>query len=286
MDELIKPGSYKEELRDLISIFQGTLNNKAEGVNNHVPDTVEERAKQRIFNEEIIRQQNIEDVIDGAAERLALKGFEVHPVNVDWISQFKNKVQDISDNEMKMIWSKVLAGEIIHPKSYSLRTLDLLSKLSKEDAEIIMEVAPYTLFEDPDKMMIIHLERKDDKLVDFEKLLFLSELGLLETSASLRMDWSSEELDDSKCIKLRNNGIGINIIINTNSFSLPVYSVTTIGRQLFSLIEGVVPNVDYFKNTLDNLSVNTICECGHIKNKGDNKGFVFKDQLFKIDKLN
>lgn len=287
MNDLTKLSNFEDELNAIISLFQGTSNN-TEGGNSLVPLTIEERAKQRVQNEEILRQKNIEDVIRGAADRLALdhSGVQTHPINEDWLRQFKNNVQDISEKEMKLIWSKVLAGEMKKPKSYSIRTLHLLGNLSKEDAEVITKIAPFTLCDSSGKRIIIHSQKDDDDFFKFEDLLFLNELGLIETSASLHMNWQFDKrvVDYTNCIKLRNGNIGINIKTNVEHFGIPVYTVTMIGNQIFSLIEEAIPRTDYYKIILDKLQFFGKCDCGRIKeDRGDN-GYTFDEIIFNIDK--
>ena len=288
MNDLIKPSSFEDELNTIISLFQGTSNN-TEGCTPLVPSTIEERAKQRVHNEEILRQSNIEDVIKGAAERLAQDegGIKTHPVNEDWLRQFKNNVQDISEKEMKLIWSKVLAGEMKQPRSFSIRTLHLLGKLSKEDADVITKIAPFTLSDDSGRRMIIHSDMDEDDFFKFDDLLFLNELGLIETSATLHMNWHFDKnvSDFSNCIKLNNGNVGININLNEKAYGIPVYTVTMIGNQIFSLIEEVIPRTDYYKRIIDKLYFKGKCVCGHIKDVGDDNGFVFSDSIFSIDKI-
>ena len=151
----------------------------------------------------------------------------------------------------------VLADEIKSPKSYSLRTLHVLSNLSKDDASIITKVAPFILADDSGKRVIIHERHKDSDMLNFEDLLFLSELGLLETSSSLAMSWKFEYTasDYSNCIKLKNNTIGINIYTSEKEYVLPTYSATVIGNQIFSLIEGVEPNIEYYQSVLEKLLI-------------------------------
>ena len=261
MNDLTKPGNFEDELNAIISLFQGTSNN-TEGGNSLVPLTIEERAKQRVQNEEILRQKNIEDVIRGAADRLALdhSGVQTHPINEDWLRQFKNNVQDISEKEMKLIWSKVLAGEMKKPKSYSIRTLHLLGKLSKDDADVITKIVPFTLSDSSGRRMIIHSDMDDDDLFKFDDLLFLNELGLIETSATLHMNWHFDKnvSDFSNCIKLNNGNTGININLNEKVYGIPVYTATMIGNQIFSLIEDVTPRTDYYKRIIDNVNVNVL----------------------------
>lgn len=287
MNDLIKNISFEDEINNIISAIQGPSNNK-EGGGSLVSSTIEERANQRVHNEEILRQKNIEDVINGAAERLAQEegGIQTHPVNEDWLRQFKNNVQDISEEEMKLIWSKVLAGEIKQPKSYSIRTLHLLGKLSKEDADVITRIAPFTLCDSSGRRMIIHSKDDDDDYFKFEDLLFLNELGLIETSSSLHMNWHFDKrvVDYSNCIELRNGIIGINIRINDEFFGIPVYTSTMIGKQIFSLIEEATPRTDYYKRIIDKLHFVGKCDCGRIKEDCGDNGFIFNEIIFNIDK--
>jgi Protein of unknown function (DUF2806) len=54
----------------------------------------------------------------------------------DWIANFFEKCRIVSDADMQILWSKVLAGEANEPGSYSKRTLAILSLLTKEEAEL------------------------------------------------------------------------------------------------------------------------------------------------------
>lgn len=286
MAEIKKIIDYATQLKSIISVFQETSVQEQQGGVLSTPQTIEERAAQRVHNENVLRQKNIEDVIQGAAERLAHEEprTQAQPVEEDWLREFKVNVQDISEKEMKLIWSKVLAGEIKTPKSYSRRTLHLLRTLSKDDAAIITKIAPFTLFEESGKRVIIHERNKDSDMLNFRELLFLNELGLLETSSSLGTNWSFDNNTNnySNCIKLYNGSVGINIYTNQKEYTLPTYVGTVLGNQIFSLIEEVTPNTDYYKNILQNVLSGCRCVCGHIKeDKGDN-GFIFSDEIFKI----
>lgn len=65
------------------------------------------------------------------------------PIDKDWMTRLLNIAEDVSDEDMQEIWGRVLAGEIKKPKSYSLRTLEVLRNLLKEEAELIMKVSNY-----------------------------------------------------------------------------------------------------------------------------------------------
>ena len=67
------------------------------------------------------------------------------PVNSDWLNRFFSIVEDVSDAEMQQLWARILAGEIKRPKSYSLRTLELLKNLSPKEAEVINLASGYVM---------------------------------------------------------------------------------------------------------------------------------------------
>lgn len=94
-----------------------------------------ERAKARLGNQEIIRQENIEEIAEKSLLYLP-ESVSEEPVDTDWRTRFFTKAQDISSNEMQEIWAKILAEEISTPWKTSLRTLDVLANISKNEAEL------------------------------------------------------------------------------------------------------------------------------------------------------
>lgn len=93
-----------------------------------------DRAKQRLFQLEMARQTNIENIVDLASMHLSEVVSDV-PVDEDWKTRFFNKAKDISSEELQEIWAKILASEVNSPGKISLRTMDVLSSLSKKEAE-------------------------------------------------------------------------------------------------------------------------------------------------------
>jgi hypothetical protein len=57
-------------------------------------------------------------------------------VDEDWTVQFFEYCKDVSNEEMQTIWSRLLAGEVSCPGTYSPRTLFALKHMRKEDAEV------------------------------------------------------------------------------------------------------------------------------------------------------
>ena len=57
-----------------------------------------------------------------------------YDIDEDWLFEFMGCCQDVSDQQMQVIWSKLLAGEIREPGSFSKRTLHVLRQLSEVEA--------------------------------------------------------------------------------------------------------------------------------------------------------
>jgi len=73
-----------------------------------------ERAKKRLVYQELTKQENIEEIADKAIKYLD---------------------KEVSDKPQE-IWAKILANEVSKPNTISFRTLEVVSNLSKKEAEL------------------------------------------------------------------------------------------------------------------------------------------------------
>jgi hypothetical protein len=104
----------------------------------------EEKIAQYVLARNKQKAENVEEIVSRAKQQFAPdEQVSEEPVEKDWLNIFLNIAEEISDEEMQDIWGRVLAGEIKKPKSYSLRTLEVLRNLSKEDATLITKVSNY-----------------------------------------------------------------------------------------------------------------------------------------------
>jgi hypothetical protein len=96
--------------------------------------TIEHRAKARLEHREATRQENIERVTAIAAGELP-DSVSSTPVDPDWTAQYINHAQDVSNEDLQVLWGRILAGEVAKPGSYSKRTLEFLGTLEKWEAQ-------------------------------------------------------------------------------------------------------------------------------------------------------
>jgi hypothetical protein len=66
-------------------------------------------------------------------------------LNIDWFVRFFEEASNISDEQVQELWAKVLAGEVRQAGNFSLRTIDILKNLSKEEAVILQRIASYAI---------------------------------------------------------------------------------------------------------------------------------------------
>ncbi|MCH8062466.1 MAG: DUF2806 domain-containing protein, partial [Chloroflexi bacterium] len=97
-------------------------------------DEIQFRAVERLRKLVIRRQNNIESIIEMAFQELP-ESVSENPVAEDWVYDFFEQCHDVSNEQMQMLWSRILAGEVAQPGSFSLRTLSLVKTLAPHDAE-------------------------------------------------------------------------------------------------------------------------------------------------------
>lgn len=142
---------------------------------------LQQRALTRFIYEETKKQENIESIIMNALPFIENKA---KPENMDndWITNFFDKCRLISDNEMQIIWGRILSGEANSPGTYSKRTVNLLSTLDKYDAELFMNLCRYVWVINGDPIpLVIDVNNKIYKdLIKFDELNHLDTIGLIK----------------------------------------------------------------------------------------------------------
>jgi len=93
-----------------------------------------------VLSRETRKFNNAKAVIEYAANNFS-EGEQVssEPVSQSWLNRFFDIVENISEEDVQEIWGKILAGEVKQPKSYSLRTLEVLQHLTQEDAKLFIQ---------------------------------------------------------------------------------------------------------------------------------------------------
>jgi hypothetical protein len=199
------------------------------------------KAKDKIAVEELF--QNAEDrrkfknrtqATISAIEDIAANAADADPsaeIGDDWLNLFARIAEDKSSEELQHLFGKILSGEIRRPGSYSLRTLQILATISKEDAELVSRLLSYAL----DKKIIPFGQGIGPS--DLERLL-LEELGLAGHPShigGMALTFTVQAQD--KLVVLATH-LSI-LIVNKTSYqlqaSLPGQALTTSAAELYRI---------------------------------------------------
>ena len=212
--------------------------------------SIEDRTQNRLNFKEQKRQKNIEEITQKAANNLESESnVSNEPVDEDWTTRFFDYAEDISNEEMQDLWGRILAGEIKQPNSYSLRTLDILRNLSKEEAQVFMKFAnleiqssgvSFVLNFDKEKLL------EDKYQFKFADRLLLEELGLI-TANILGFKIGKTDSEPLRSVFIAGNSIIVqDKKDNRPEQQLQVLVFTKIGGQLLKLVDNS-PQLDYIQ---------------------------------------
>lgn len=179
---------------------------------------------------------DIAKIADGMVQKKSNKS-NGKQYSFDWFIRYYEASGNISDKEMQILWAKILAGEIEEPSSYSLRTLDVLRNISKEEAErfikicntaIKIESRKYVIPADHDYIL--------KNSINYSDILMLEEIGLINSGSSIHID-DDLESNTEYMLYMYGSLIVKAIAGEKRKLSLRVYPFTNVGNELATLID-------------------------------------------------
>jgi len=210
-----------------------TYNNNGIQIDSSDVKELAERATKRMLLQEMRKQQNIEAIVDKAYEELKDEvDVSSEPVDEDWIIRFFNCVEDIGNEEMRIIWAKVLAGEVRQPRTYALRTLETLKNISPQEASVFNKVASYSIKLNVRRLLIPDLDLWREFNIRFDDLRLLDECGLLICDSTTIVE---SNFNNSSIMELETDSLIIRVVNHsskTSSFRIRCMQFTTAGREL------------------------------------------------------
>lgn len=212
---------------------------------------IAERAKQRLLTKEIEGLLNIEAIAQIAAAELPAVVPE-QPMNQDWRRKFFSDAENICEQDMQMLWGKVLAGELARPGHFSLRTLNTLRQLSPAEAHTFARMCGLAMEEG--WVALLGHDINTSLLpfgIDYQDFMVLRDAGLLMENDSLSKSFSAPtELQSSETeyqTLLVNNGLRILLHMQRSvKPSVRALIFTNAGKELQALIPNAL-NENYLK---------------------------------------
>ncbi len=103
---------------------------------------LDDRARLRISQRDLDRQQNIERIVELAAADNPDALTET-PASRDWLNQFFDLAQDISDEASQQLWGRLLALYIANPDAVFKRSLIALNSLDGWEVKAFIEYCSF-----------------------------------------------------------------------------------------------------------------------------------------------
>lgn len=153
---------------------------------NDVSGTLEitqDQISQRLQFQELKRHRNIASTVREAAAELNGETVSSHEPDHDWTARFFEYVQDISSDDLRSIWARILAGEVRSPGGVSMQTLSILRNLSSKQANLFAEAMRYRIQDFIIKDSCLHAS---EVLSDYDLTFKFEDLGLFRSPINAR----------------------------------------------------------------------------------------------------
>lgn len=232
-------GQAMRESSDIPIVYdKGTVGMDTTDFDNFV-----KRTQSRLAYQELTKQHNIETIIDNAYETLLIDdNVSNESIDQDWILSFFDFIANVSNEEMQILWGKLLAGEIKKPGSFSIRTLDILRKMTQREAVLFKKLLPFVFwcwgnekktFKD---YFVFPSTVRGSFGVGFPELLILDEVGLLFVKDLVVVNLYIEP-KSKDCFQNVNGVIEINNLSDSIcKTSSPAYVLSESGKEIFRLM--------------------------------------------------
>ena len=220
------------------SIIPTEYNNGNLTMNNSDWDDFVKRTQGRIAFQELQKQNNIECVVANAYSILEnTTSCSQEPVEQGWINVFFDSVSNVSDEDLQNLWGKILAGEILQPKTYSLRTLETLKNLSRDEAELFQKIAPYVTNLSGNLFLTSESEILRKYGVYYDHILSLDECGLINSDGMVSYN-PKLCISDSMAIFNKSKLLLIKgLEPKPTQISIGIFGLTRAGKELYSILD-------------------------------------------------
>ena len=235
--------------KDLPVSFNSSDNTLAIDITNS--EQLIQRSNYRLQYQQAKKEHNIESVIGKTVLELGDKNSDsTEEVDEDWYTRFFNIVEDVSDEQLQSLWARILAGEVLKPRTYTYRFLSVLSNISKDELDLILKIAPFIT-----EKLIFHKEKiLENYGIPYDLILQLDELGIVNSSGLIIHTMKLEAKTKGAFFKTNDYICFIeNKTENKITIEVPIFSVNEIGIKLYDLANKM-PDLGFIEEVLTSIS--------------------------------
>ncbi len=251
-----KPSSGSSAQQQLLVLAkQFVLDGAMIPENKQMP--LEERATRRERLSLLRKQNNLESIIKKSIAYCPNTSSSTK-ADQDWFSQFTLLAEDISNNTMQDLWAKILAGEIVQPGSFSLKSLSIFKSMSITDAKLLAKVCSLAVKDTSKKNIRIlsgayqtpgffsFFSKNTQSRVNLNQcdISYSELLSLADNNIIFIQEAESNSLEKGEKVTFNFNGESLALTAKNKQCGLKFYKFTPIGSELALLISDN-PNKDF-----------------------------------------
>lgn len=236
-----------------------------------VPQKYIDRASVKYASKVVKEQINLDEITLNAAKELSDENVKTNEesttedeIEDDWLNEFESHAKLKSSDEMKLLFGKILAGEIVKPGTFSIKTIRLISQLDSRVANLfkllcsqsVSLIAGQTYFLDT-RVISLNGNAASNALasygLSFDNLNILQEHGLIISDYNSYMSYGT-------CIANEDNKVATTLYFNKKHYGLIPndrlnyekelklhgVALTKAGRELFEIVS-IEENEGYSK---------------------------------------
>lgn len=212
------------------------------------------RLEQRVLAQELSRQNNIDIIVEEAIKQINQKeSVSEEPVDKYWATRFINIAQDVSDDDMRLLWAKILADEVAKPSTYSLRTLETLRNLSKKEAETFIRLSQLVFCQKNECYVYRDYSILNKYGIIYHDILDMMDAGLVNAHNGLELKY--EKFNTYRLIYYN---YLLKFHKKQSEFGLPIIKLTKAGEQLYKIVDKH-SKFDYLRDIAAKMKESGIC---------------------------
>jgi len=225
------------------------------------------------FAAKVIKEQiNLDQITLNAANELSsnknikISETPIDDISEDWLNEFENLARLKSSEDMKVVFGKILAGEIVKPGTFSIKTIKLISQLDNQAAKLFQIFCSQTIslwaadniFDA--RVVSFSGNAASNSLrefgLSFDALNILHEYGLIISDYNSSMHYSpciaNEQKQVGSALRFQNRNYGLvpsDIEKFDKTLKLNGVALTKAGKELLDIIP--LDSSDKYKDTLN-----------------------------------
>lgn len=227
---------------------------------------LEDRSNKRKRLSKLRKQENIEAIMEKTNTFFDNKLLDKRP-DFDWFNRYISLADNVSNKTMQDLWAKILAGELTHPGSYSLKALKVFRDMSIADAKLLAKACSLAVKDQSKKnIRIISGSYQQPGLFNFfnkarQQFINLSQFGLnyadilslADNNLMFLQESESSVMTKGETLNFYYSNRPLKLNCRNNNIALQFYKFTPIGTELANLITDK-PNDKFFETLKQQLS--------------------------------